>query len=337
VTGIALAFSSFSPAIPIVIAVVGAATLAVLMVARGRTPATVLAPPGTIEKSATERPWRFLLILLAVTLILIPSTFAAVAAKIGLNDHPVWFLFGPALYFLGDNLLPGIDYYTQYSIGMPWLFHFILGKSPERAVLNYTIVVILATWLFYAHLFPVLHWLYRSWVAATVVAFVPLILGFAYPIVLPVHFFGPSSSVLRYPLLTVCAVLTGWWAVAPRDPIRLLALAAAAAIAVFLETESGIIMVLTAPVVLFLVYPWRWSIALPVVGFLVATVAMVLLILFLVFGPGALQATFFRRLLDGMLYYGGSGYGGAPMIWDLFEWHLLFNFVGPRVFPANIR
>ena len=125
------------------------------------------------------------------------------------------FVIGPALYFLGDGLLPGTDYYTQYSIGYPWLFHFVMGQSADHAILVGVIVIIVATWLFYAHLIYLLYWLYRSWTAAAIVAFIPLLLGFVYSYAYPTPFVAPSSSILRYPLLTVCTLLTSLWAESP--------------------------------------------------------------------------------------------------------------------------
>jgi hypothetical protein len=328
--------SAYSPAIPICIALIASGLFVTLMLTRGHPLAAVAQWSGKAEAVNDRRLWPFLLALLLITLILIPSSFKAVAERIGLNDHPVWFLFGPALYFLGENLLPGIDYYTQYSIGQPWLFHFIMGKSAERMVLNYAIFVILATWFFYAHLIYLLHRLYRSWIAAALVALAPLILSFHYPEPIPAHFFAPSSSILRYPLLTVCAALAGFWAESPRDPVRLLAIACATAVAIFLETESGIVMLVTASLALFLVYPWRSSIALPIVGFLVATSVILVLVLFAVFGPGALQLAFFQRLFEGILYYGSSGFGGTPRSWTLTEWNWLYHFVAPGASIATI-
>ena len=271
-----------------------------------------------------------------MSFVLIPSSFPAVAAKIGLNLHPAVFLFGPALYFLGNDLLPGTDYYSQYSIGLPWLFHFVMGNSAERAVLNYTTIVILATWLFYAHLIRLLQWLYRSWTAATVVAFMPLILGFHFPVAFQAYFFAPSSSVLRYPLLTLCAMLTGLWAEAPARPTRLLPIATATAASIFLETESGIIVMLAAPMTIFLIHPWRPSIIMPIVAFVATTAVVLLVALFAVLGPGAMQPEFFHRLFDGVLIFGASGFGAWPMIWTLSEWNWFYHIVAPTISLATI-
>jgi hypothetical protein len=307
-----------------------------LMLARGRPLAAVAQWPSQPDAGAERKLRPFLLLLVAMTLILIPSSFEAVAAKIGLNFHPVSFVFGPALYFLGRGLLPGIDYYSQYSLGVPWLFHFVMGNSADEAVVTYTIIVILAIWAFYAHLIYLLGWLYRSWPAAGLVALIPLILAFCHPADHQAHFFGPSNTVLRYPLLTVCAVLTGLWSESPGNPVRMLAIAAAAAVSIFLETESGIIMTVTAPLVLFMVRPWRASIILPVGAFLAATIVLFIAAIFAVFGPGALQPLFFQRIFDAFLYFGASGFSGLPINWTLSEWNWLYHLVAPGAMLATL-
>src|SRR5580704_6194585 len=115
------------------------AALATLICKDGE-PLVSTGPYSAAAPDVGPKLWPYFLILAILTLLLIPSSFAAVAAKIGLNHHPVAFVIGPALYFLGSGLLPGIDYYSQYSIGFPWLFHFVMGRSTEHAVLAYVII-----------------------------------------------------------------------------------------------------------------------------------------------------------------------------------------------------
>lgn len=319
-----------------VAALIAGRSFALLMLARGQPLAMIARWPTERDKDFKQSLWPFFLILGIVTLILIPSSFEAVAARIGLNFHPVSFVFGPALYFLGHNLLPGIDYYSQYGIGLPWLFHFVMGRSADQAVITYTIIVILATWAFYAHLIYLLGWLYRSWIAAGVVAVIPLILAFAHPAEFPAQFFAPSSTVLRYPLLTVCAVLTALWSESPNSLWRLLVMALAAATSTFLETETGIVMTVTAPLVLFLVHPWRSYIIIPIVGFLVATITIFIAELFAVLGPGILQPLFFHRMFEAIFYFAADGFGGWPINWTLKEWTWLYNLVVPGALLATL-
>ena len=312
------------------------AALATLICKAGRA---ARCEPGQIPplRPASVRSFGPILLILAImTLLLIPSSFTAVAAKIGLNHHPVAFVIGPALYFLGNGLLPGMDYYTQYSIGYPWLFHFVMGQSAGQAVVACVTTVILATWLFYAHLVHLLQWLYRSWTVAAIVAFIPLLLGFAYPSDYPTSFIGPSNGVLRYPLLTVCAVLTAFWAETPARPGRLASIAAATGLAIFLEIESGIVMLVAAPMTVFLIHPWRSSIILPIFAFIAVSLAVFAATLLAVFGPAALQIEFLRRLFEGVVLYGTSGFSAWPSNWTLGEWNWLYHFVAPGASLATI-
>ena len=305
-----------------------------LMYLRGQ-PLAITQCSREVPESNPKR-WPYLVILGVMTLVLVPSSFEAVAARIGLNIHPVSFLIGPALYSLGNGLLPGLDYYTQYSIGVPWLFHFVMGQSAEHAVLVYVTIVIVATWLFYAHLILLLQWLYRSWIAAATVAFIPLILGFHYPSNFPAPYFAPSSSILRYPLLTICAMLTGYWAEAPARPARLASIAAATGLSIFLETESGIVMMVAAPMTIFLTHPWRSYVVLPVITFVAISLAVFAAMLFVAFGPATFQFEFIRRLFDGVILYGTSGFGAWPANWTLGEWNWLYHFVAPGASLATM-
>ncbi|HLN38115.1 MAG TPA: hypothetical protein VK337_10060 [Xanthobacteraceae bacterium] len=311
------------------------AVLATLIYRRGK-PLVSTAASSAAAPDIVPTLWPYFAILAIMTLLLIPSSFAAVAAKIGLNHHPVAFVIGPALYFLGNGLLPGIDYYTQYSIGYPWLFHFVMGQSAGQAVIACVTAVIIATWLFYAHLIYLLQWLYRSWTVAAIVAFIPLLLGFIYPAVFPSPFLGPSNGVLRYPLLTVCAVLTSYWAETPARPARLGSIAAATGLAIFLEIESGIVMLLAAPMTLFLIHPWRSSIIPPILAFFAISLAVFAAIIFAVYGSPALQIEFLRRLFEGVILYGASGFSAWPANWTLWEWNWLYHFVGPGALLATI-
>ena len=302
---------------------------------RGQPLAAIAPCSGEAAESHPKR-WPYLAILCVLTLVLVPSSFEAVAARIGLNIHPVSFLIGPALYSSGNGLLPGLDYYTQYSIGIPWLFHFVMGRSAEHAVLAYVVIVIVATWLFYAHLLFLLQWLYRSWIAAAIVAFIPLFLGFVYPSEFPAPYFAPSSSILRYPLLTICAMLTGYWADAPARPARLASIAAATGLSIFLETESGIVMMMAAPMTIFLVHPWRSYVIVPIITFVAVSLAVFAAMLFVAFGSATFQFEFIRRLFDGVILYGTSGFGGWPANWTLGEWNWLYHFVAPGASLATM-
>ena len=246
--------------------------------------------------------------------------------------HVVSFLVGPSLYFLGHGLLPGVDYYAQYGIGLGWIFSFLIGKTAESTIVNYVVLMVVALWLFFVHLVWILQWLYRSWFAAAVVCLLVLALLFH----TDRNFFDPSSYVLRYPLLTACAALLARWAAAPRDWTRLLSLAFALALAVFIETETGVVMAVSTVISFLLVVPFGISslVLMTAVG-ASSFVFLAALILF-VFGPHALTGQFVFGLIEPLTIYGVAGFGGRPIAWTLREWNWLYNMVAPGIALATI-
>ena len=96
-------------------------------------------------------------------------------------------------------------------------------------------------YIFFAELLWLMRWLYRSWTAA-------VILVFSFAIILfhgDRHFFDPSSSILRYPLLIISAWLLSIWIVQPNSFKNKLALSSSLALSIFFNTETGIITVLS--------------------------------------------------------------------------------------------
>lgn len=287
---------------------------------------------SNVSTEENPRPIVCLLFFGLLTLALVPSSFQAVAARIGVEMHVVSFLIGPSLYFLGHGLLPGVDYYAQYGIGLGWIFSFLIGKTAESTITNYVILMVVALWLFFAHLVWILQWLYRSWFAAAVVCLLVLALLFH----TDRNFFDPSSYVLRYPVLTICAGLLARWVAAPFDWTRLLSLAFALALAVFIETETGAVMAIATVLSFLLVSPVAISsLALMAAVGTSSFVFLAALILF-VFGPQALTAQFVIGLLEPLTIYGVAGFGGWPIAWTLREWNWLYNLVTPGIALATI-
>ena len=106
--------------------------------------------------------------------------------------------------------------------------------------------------------------------------------------------------------------------------------------AIFLEIESGIVMLVAAPMTVFLIHPWRSSIVLPICAFIAVALAVFAATLLAVFGPAALQIEFLRRLFEGVVLYGTSGFSAWPSNWTLGEWNWLYHFVAPGVSLATI-
>lgn len=281
---------------------------------------------------ANPSPIIGLFIFALLALVLVPSSFEAVAARIGMEHHVAQFIIGPSLYFLGHGLLPGVDYYAQYGIGLGWIFSFLIGKTIESTMINYVILMVCTLWLFFAHLVWILKWLYRSWFAAAVTCLLVLALLFH----TDRNFFDPSSYVLRYPVLTICAALLARWVDAPRDWTRLLSLAFALALAVFIETETGAIMAVATVISFLLISPFGISSVALMAAVGASSVAFFAAMLLLVFGPHALTVQFVIGLIEPLTVWGVAGYGAWSIAWTLREWNWLYNLVAPGIALATI-
>ena len=284
------------------------------------------------EIRPNESLWIYIFILGILTLVVVPSSFEAVAARIGMEMHVVSFFIGPSLYFLGHELLPGVDYYAQYGLGLGWIFSFFLGKTAEITMVHYAMIAVASVWIFYGHLIWLLKWLYQSWLAAAVISLLAVIMLF--------HtdrpFFDPSSFVLRYPLLTICAASLVRWAATPNGWIQLLSLAFVLAAALFIETETGIIMVISVMLAFVVTAPRSLASVILVVKLGTASVIFLFLLLLLVFGWGALSGQFLSGAVAPLTIYGVAGFGGWPISWTLREWNWLYNFVAPGVALATL-
>jgi hypothetical protein len=274
----------------------------------------------------------YISIIAGLAFIIFPSSFQAVAARIGMEMHVVSFLVGPSLYFLGHGLLPGVDYYAQYGLGLGWVFSFFIAKTVEETMINYVVLIVVAVWLFFAHLVWILRWLYQSWLAAAVVSLLALILLFH----TDRHFSDPSSFVLRYPMLTICAALLARWLAAPRSWTWLLSLAVAISVSLFIETETGVIMAVSVSLSFLLVSPWRFSSLILMAKLGTLSLVSFVVLLLLVFGPSALTIPFVTGLIEPLTIYGVAGLGGWPIAWTLREWNWLYNLVAPGVALATI-
>lgn len=282
---------------------------------------------STASNEAKSRPIVCFFMFGLLALALVPSSFQAVAARIGMEMHVASFLIGPSLYFLGQGLLPGVDYYAQYGIGLGWIFSFLIGRTAESTIVNYVALMVAALWLFFAHLAWILQWLYRSWFVAAIVCLLVLALLFH----TDRNFFDPSSYVLRYPVLTICAALLARWIAAPFDWTRLLPLAFSLSLAVFIETETGAVMAIATVLSFLLATPFTVSSLVLIAALGTSSFIFLAALLLLAFGPGALTAQFIIGLIEPLTIYGVAGLGAWPIAWTFREWNWLYNLVAPGI------
>ena len=266
----------------------------------------------------------------ALIALLFPASFEEAAAIVGYEMHVVSFLIGPATYSYGTGLIPGIDYYSQYSVGLPYLFSFFLGPTADATMIRYIALMVSAMFLFYLGAFYLLWWLFGSWRWSAGVTLTTLVLQFhtSRP------FFDPSSYVLRYPLLIATVALFVWWFAGRRSWMRTSVLAACLGLSLFLNTETGVYQILGVAFITFLVSPglfdatWRSLLFILVPGFFFVAISVA------AFGTASLDQHFFGGLVKPFFIHGG-GYGGWAVDWG-FGWQVLYNVIAPGAALATL-
>ena len=268
--------------------------------------------------------------VLIMAVFVVPLEATSIAAFIGFDMHMASFMIGPATYSFAKNLVPGIDYFTQYSVGTPWLFSFLLAPTATETMVNAVWFVVVEILLFQISLLFFLRWFLRSWVWALVVGLACLMLQFGTSSPL----YAPSSTSARYPLLIICVMSFVHWI--RRDfawPATLL-LAAALASAIFLNTETGIYTCAAAAIVAVIMGPGVLAPAVRTVALGAATLIFFLVWNAIAFGPGVLQIQYLLLLLEPLMLYTG-GLVGLPIEW-FGGFHWIYNVVSPGIALASV-
>ena len=124
------------------IIVLVAAICLIKRVARDPTPqgpasiAGKRASPAPSDRRAVSTVLVGAICLAVTTIFAVPLGTRHIAAVIGFDMHMASFMVGPATYSFAGNLYPGIDYFTQYSVGTPWLFSFFLAPTASETMVN---------------------------------------------------------------------------------------------------------------------------------------------------------------------------------------------------------
>ena len=268
--------------------------------------------------------------VLITAAFVIPLDATGIAAFIGFDMHMASFMVGPATYSFGKNLVPGIDYFTQYSVGTPWLFSFFLAPTATATMVNAVWFVVAEILVFQISLLFFLRWFLRSWSWALVVGLACLMLQFGTSSPL----YAPSSTSARYPLLIICVMAFVHWI--RRDfawPATLL-LAVALASAIFLNTETGIYISAAAAIVAVVMGPGFVASLLRTIVLGAATLVLFMAWNVIAFGPGVLQIQYLLLLLEPLMLY-----TGGLIAWPI-EWrggyHWIYNIVSPGIALASV-
>jgi hypothetical protein len=258
-------------------------------------------------------------------LIFWPYPFSALLDQWSLkNAHAIAYLIGPAQLAQVPGNLPNVDYFSQYTLAIPYIFSWALSSDVAQVVARYLYGMTVGMIFFAAMYYYLLSRLYMSRFWAF--AFTLLMLAF---LANAIPWGEPSSSPLRFLFFPICAIVLLRYGLS--NSVSIIAASILCALAIMNNTETGIHTALAYVTVLFIASPsWqkfsRHS-ALLIFGAIAGVVALCLLC----FGWGALSLDFLIGNLRPLFVYSIAGYGNYPLSWDLKHWTWLQCLVVPGV------
>jgi len=263
--------------------------------------------------------------------LFIPYSFEHVAAEIGPEMHVASYIFGPALYAKA-KMVPGIDFYNQYSLGYGQIWRHFLGKNYCEALLNYTKGITVYSYIFALQLFFFLTWLYQSWRWGLCASLLVSILLFH----TERNFFDPSSFCLRYPVYIVVVFVYLFYST-KKTLFKSLVLAAFVALGLFLSPETGIYQLLA---ILFLEISEKNSIKNKVSGILKIMIMTAILFISLIaffYKNEIFSTAFWIGMIEPLILFGSINFGAHPLRWSnawlgyYGEYHMLYNILSPAL------
>ena len=268
--------------------------------------------------------------LALIAALLVPTNAAAVASRIGVEMHMCSFMIGPALYEFVRGLIPGIDYYSEYSIGTPWLFHYFLDPSFEQTMINAVWFEVAEIAFFEITVFLFVWWLLRNWGWALALTVAILLTQFTTSDPL----YAPSSTACRYPFMALVGICFVLWVKRGMTAATSLCLALALAGSIFMNTETGIAASAAVVVATAATAPDLVRSTGRVVLLIVLTCIAFLLLSAFAFGPGVFDIRFIEYLFEPMLLFAG-GFGSVALDWGR-GWPWLYNIVAPGFALASV-
>jgi hypothetical protein len=275
-----------------------------------------------------------LLFWITIVLFICPSDFSQVTNNVYPNVHVFAYLFGPALYHaFGAGSVPGIDYYSQYSVGVGPLATPLIANTLFDTYYYYVVLAIFFISIFYILTYHLLHGLFQSRLWAFAVTFTTIVISFSTKTWLA----APSTLPFRYPFLPVFV-----WLLAKTLNIKnkrhntFLTIGSGICIGLsfIANTETGIYIIATTILTYFLFYRlsidfWRKSM---LSGF--SAIFSIVSICFLLYGKAIFSSRFIVGVFEAILSY-GTGFGDFPMVWGELQ-SILYNTAAPIISLATL-
>jgi len=238
------------------------------------------------------------------------------------NAHAISYLIGPALLSQVPGNLPNVNYFSQYSLGVPYIFSWALSSDIAQVVSRYLYGMTVGMVLFTALYYYLVSRLYSSRFWGFVFTLLMLVL-----LAHSIPWSEPSSSPLRFAFFPLCAIaLLKYGLEKPRSAATGGLLSA---LAIINNTETGIHTALAFATVLFVASPsWKQFLQRSVL-LLATTILGVVVMSMLLYGWGAVSLDFLIGNLRPLIVYSVVGYGNYPLPWDFKHWTWMQCLVVP--------
>lgn len=265
--------------------------------------------------------------------LLLPTSLTSVAMQIGIDQHPLSFLIGPALYSYGTNLIPNIDYFTQYGTGLGYIFHFFLNDSPIKSYEHVVMFTLTGTIFFAVTYYLCAKLILNSRIWAIFLTTTTLMMNYFGPA--PMR--GPSCWPIRYPFLALFCLTYFYYSrstSSEKQSLLILVLGILAGVSMFWITEIGVYMILAGGFCLWInAHNYRSKLQRSIAYAVVSLSTFQLLCLF-AFGPQTFTLTFIIALFKPAFLY-GAGFGYWPANW-LSSNEFIFNVLCPIILATTV-
>jgi hypothetical protein len=193
-----------------------------------------------------------LLIGLLIFVIVWPHSIEALSSLwVVDNRHIVSYLVGPALLMQVPGNLPNVNFFSQYSLALPYLFTWLLRSDYVKIIETYLYGMSACVILFCVLYYYLASRLYASRFWGFVFTLIMMIL-----LTNALYWTEPSSSPLRFLFLPVCAIAI--LKIGLNNTSSLVLAFLLCAVSILNNTETGLYTVLSFGAVLFIISP-SWA------------------------------------------------------------------------------
>lgn len=229
------------------------------------------------------------------------------------NPHVVSYLIGPAQLAQVQGNLPNVNFFSQYSIGLPYLFSWLLSNDLTQVIKDYLYGITICVTLFSVFYYYLASRLYASRFWGLVFTLLMMIL-----LANALFWTEPSSAPIRFFFFPICSIAI--LKMGLNNSRSILFSSILCAVSILNNTETGFYTLLAIGAVLFVISP-SWSQLLKRLGlFLLGAVLFSGILCFTCYGRGVLSWQFLFGNIKPLFAYGLAGYGNYALTWYPKHW-----------------